>query len=427
MTDNTRFEKTGMVIFPVEYVENDDYRKAHIICRTLSNEVIAMFIHPKEEDVARAKNNSSSTIPLVEAFAETDRRAKIPCEADLSNSKSNPWGILLCEQVEQGKMFSTVLNGESVKLQAYKCKWASVLRDESSMPTPAIGLGYIEVNYTYSAKNTPQSYQTIQNMIKGYHEIANDPNIPPLEKQDLLQRSFEEITVHRKKIFTAISLKHKLIQENVNTFDLNALRLQIEALAYPWMQNGRYGMVLIRVRQGNTIISSASTQYVTGFHYKENRILTENENWDNFMKYKMKNLRSWLGRNDVSIDLIPAQRINYAYHGMEKCSNDFCRQSPFGTLNPATKMVKQYIDKDYHFRPDFDLVENNAFLASWTGIRLSKVRKGASKGNEIASTIHSFSKVFGNALQVTHDLQQRYFMDNKNYENSESNSDAKIA
>ncbi len=419
-TENT-FEKTGMVIFPIEYVENEDYRKAYIISKTIGGEVIAMFIHPKEEDVLRAKNNSSSTIPLVETFAETDRRAKLPCEASSENSKINPHGILLCEQVEKGKTFSITFNNDRINVQAYKCKWASVLREDSTMPTPAIGLGYVEVGYKYGDKNSPQSYQSVQNLIKGYHEIANNPNISPLDKQDALQRKYEEITCSRQKIFTAVSIKHRKIIENVNTYDLNELRNHIQGLASPWSGNGRYGMTTIRVRQGNTILSQASTHYTEGYHYKEGRVMTPEENWDNFVKYKLKWLRKYLGKPDYLVDLIPAQRINYAYHGIEKCSNDFCRMSPQGSLNPASKMMKQYIDKDFHFRPDLDLVQHNAFLASWTGVRLSEVRKGKSKGNEIASTIHSFSQVFGNALQVTHDLQKRYYMDNKDYDTQVNN------
>lgn len=415
MNEVRKFEKTGMVIFPVEYVENDNYLKSYIICRTLSNELIAMFIHPKEEDVLRAQNNTSSTIPLVETFADTGRRAKQPCEADINNSKENPSGILLCEQVEKGKMYTVSLNNEDVSVRAYKCKWASVLREDNYMPTPAIGLGYIEIGYKYGDKNSQQSFQSIQNMVKDYHEIANNPNINPLDKQDALQRKYEEITCSRQKIFTAISIKHTKILENVNTFDINALKELIQGLANPWSGNGRYGMVIVRIRNGNTILSEASTQYVEGYNYKEKRVMTQDENWDNFTKYKLKYIRKYLNSQQFSIDLIPAQRINYAYHGIEKCSKDFCQMSPHGSLRPATKMMKQYIDKDFHFRPDVDLVRSNAFLASWTGVRLSTVRKGESKGSEIASTIHSFSKVFGNALQVTRDLEMRYYMDNKDY------------
>lgn len=418
MMESKELEKTGMVVFPMKYVENENYLKAYIICKTISDEVIAMFIHPKEADVQRAKNNSSSTIPLVETFAETDRRAKLPCEADINNSKRNPFGILLCEQVEKGKMFLIDINGHRQQVQAYKCKWASILREDSTMPTPAIGLGYVEIGYAYGHQDSPQSYQSIQNMIKGYHEIANNPNLNPLDKQNALQRKYEDITTTRKKMFTAVSIKHRKIIENVDTRDQNRFRLLLEELAMPWSGSGRYGMVIIRVRQGNIIISQASTQFVMGFNYKENRVMSNDENWNNFIKYTMKHLSKWLGRDDVSIDLIPAQRINYAYHGVEKCSKDFCQQSPSGSLLPASKMMKQFVDKDFHFRPDIDLVRSNAFLASWTGVRLSELRRGEGKGNEIASTIHSFSKVFGNALQVTSDLSMRYYMDNKNYEES---------
>jgi hypothetical protein len=419
MTEKAKFEKTGMVIFPMKYIENEDYLRAHIICRNLEGEIIAMFIHPKEQDVLRAKNNSSSTIPLVETFAEEGRRARLPCASDIDNSKFKPFGIMLCEQVSEGKMFNIELGNETLSVRAYKCMWASVLREDESMPTPAIGLGYIEIGYAYGAKESPQSYQSIQSQIKQYQEMANNPNINPLDKESILQRKFEEITVQRKKMFAAVSIKHTKIIENVATNNMNDFRRLIESLAYPWSGNGRYGMVIIRVRQGNTILSKASTRFVTGYNYAENRILTENENWDSFQKYEMKYLSKWLNRGDISIDLIPAQRINYAYHGVEKCSNDYCRLSPQGSLYPASKMMKQYIDKDFHFRPDVDLVRNNAFLVSWTGVRLSQVRKGRGKGNEIASTIHSFSKVFGNALQVTRNLEQRYQMDNKAYKQEE--------
>jgi hypothetical protein len=418
MTKKTEFEKTGMVIFPMQYIENDNYLKAYIIGKTLSGEVIAMFVHPNPDSVKRAENNSSSTIPLVETFADEGRKARLPCEASEDNSKNSPYGILLCEQVTKGKEFLIELNGEKISVQAYKCVWASVLREDDEMPKPAIGLGYVEVGYAYGDKESSQSFQSIQNQIKEYFEINNNPNISPLDKASVLQRKYEEITVNRKKMFAAVSIKHREIVENVQTYDMASFRQLIEKLAYKWCGNGRYGMVTIRVRNGNTILSKASTRFVTGYNYKEKRILTNDENWDGFMKYEMKHLSKWLNRNDISIDLIPAQRINYAYHGMEKCSKDFCQLSPHGALKPATKMMKLYIDKDFHFRPDIDLVRNNGFLASWVGVRMAEVRQkkskqGGQEKNEIASSIHAFSKVFGNALEVTSDLQKRYYMDFK--------------
>ncbi len=408
--NKSSFTKTGMIIFPMLYCDNENYLKAYILARDLANNIIAMFIHPKEADIERAKHNSSTVLPSVEEFGDTSLRASTPCYASMDNNKHNTNGILLCEQVEAGKIFIHNDENGSIEVQAYRCKWASVLCDYSESSLPAIGLGYLEIDYAYE-KEGPKSYASIQSQIKQYKQLENDPNIPPLDKEDQLVRLYEGITVERKKIFKVVNIKHNKIVNNVETRNINELRNIIESLCTQYCVNGRYGLVLIRVRDGNTVLSKASSRYEMGFNYKTESICTANENWDKFVKYQLKYLNKYLNNPNLSIDLIPAQVINFAFHGMDKMSKEFCTQSSSQELKGATKLMKQYIDRHFHFKPDVDLVKNSAFLVSWIGVRTSRIRKGKSKGNEIASTIHSFSTVFGNALQVTNDLEHRFKMD----------------
>lgn len=404
------FTKTGMVIFPMSYSCNENYLKAYILARDLANNIIAMFIHPKEADIQRARSNSSTVLPSVDEFSETGPRASTPCYASPDNSKHKTNGILLCEQVEAGKIFIHSDENGSIEVQAYRCKWASVLCDYYESSLPAIGLGYLEVDYAYD-KEGPKSYASIQSQIKQFKQLENDPNINPLDKEDQLVRLYESITVERKKIFKVVNIKHKEIVNNVETRNINELRSIFENLCNHYCVNGRYGLVLIRVRKGNVVLSQASSRYEMGYNYGTESVCTNQENWDKFVKYKLKYLSKYLKDSSLSIDLIPAQIINFAFHGIDKMNKEFCTPSTSQELKGATKMVKQYIDKSFHFKPDVDLVRNSAFLISWIGVRTSRIRKSKSKGNEIASTIHSFSTVFGNALEVTNDLTHQYRMD----------------
>ncbi len=413
-------EYKGIIVFPLQYVELNNYFDSFLIGKDASDRIIKLFIRPNEQDVLNAQSSGSTTMPLIENFADISRRAMNPCFADMKNSKHNPVGVLLAEQCSQLNDEIIDFNGEQVNVAVYESRWASNLRESEDMPTPAIGVGYIEVAYNYP-KNDAQNFSQIKSLIKEYDNFNKISSISALDKDEQLQRMYEKITSTRSKIFTAIILKHKEIIEGVTDLSEAGFRGMLEGMAKKYSNNGRYGMVLIRVRQGDVVISSACTEYVQGFNYAGKRINTPDENWQSFLNYKFSKLSPWLSRQDVTIDFIPAQRINTAYHGKAMMGDDFFPVSGANQLLPASKYAKQFIDKECHFDPTVDLVEKSCFLASMVAVRIAKIQKGGDKNNELISNIHSFSTVIGNPFEIRSDLKTSFSMDNKIKQRAEAN------
>jgi hypothetical protein len=405
-------EYKGIIVFPLQYIELDNYYDSYLIGKDMSDNIIKLFIRPNNEDVLRAQSSGSTTIPLIENFADTSRRAQNPCFAQKDNGKFNPIGVILTEQTHHIGSEVIEFCDQQISVNVYECKWASNLRENEDMPTPAIGVGYVEITYNYP-KNDAQNYSRIKSLIKEYNNFSKISSISALDKSEQLQRMYEKITAERSKIFTAVILKHKEIEEKISDFSENGFRAKLEEMSNKYTKNGRYGMVLIRVRKGDVVISSACTEYVQGFNYAKKVICTAEENWKSFLDYKFSKLSPWLSNQDVSIDFIPAQRINTAYHGKEMMGNDFFPLSPASHLLPPTKYVKQFIDKSCYFNPSIDLVKESCFLASMIGIRMAKIQKGTDRGNELISNIHSFSTVIGNPFEVRYNLKTPYTMDKK--------------
>lgn len=393
-------QMAGMVTFPIEYVNNQDYRQAYMLARDLSNNVIKVHIVPKDDLVQRAKGSNSHSVPLISEFSKTGRKALKSCIAKPENSKNNPVGILLCEQVVP--VGQTQHNGQTYN--TFEAKWASNLRIDEAEPTPGIGLGFFEVAYTYPKSDPSRSYNAVQQMIRGFLEKKNSPAMNPLDATSILTQEAEKIFHTRAKRYSAIVLKHREIIENIQVGTPNELRSILEQAVSKYTQDGRYGVALIRVRRGNVVHTQASTRYVQDYNYQEGRVRNNDENWANFRKYEAQKLFPFIKDGQYSVDIIPAQRIYFGPQGVSRYDKEFMPVSQNGVTNPPSKMMKQFVDKLYHHDPSVDLVANQGFLASFVGVRIARIEDGASFGNEIASSIHSFSKVVAPAIAIRADL-----------------------
>jgi hypothetical protein len=393
-------QMAGMVIFPVRYIVQDDYKQSYIIARDLQNKFVKIHILPNENMVKRAQQSTSHSIPMVSEFAKTGKKARNPCAADEKNSKNKPCGVLLCEQITkvQDSMHA------NYTFPTYHAKWASNLREDLAEPTPGIGVGFLEISYTYPKKNPNQSFASIKNMTASYIEKANSPIINPLDRDDLLTRDAEMIFNTRGKRYSSVIIKHREIQENLSISTPNQLRGMLESAVSKYTNNGRYGVALIRVRKGDVVDTDASTRFVMDYNYTEKRINTHDENWNRFRRYEAEKLFPFIKDGGYSIDIIPCQRIYFGPQGITKYDKELMPISGEGHINPPSKLIKQFVDKKYHTDPTYDLVVNHAFLASFIGVRVARIEDGSSQGNEIASTIHSYSKVVAPAIALRADL-----------------------
>lgn len=407
---------SGMVIFPVTYVVTDDYKQSYVIARDLNNKFVKVHICPNEKAVQRSNSGDAFSIPLVSEFAKTGRHARNPCYADKKNSKNNPVGILLCEQVQ--KVQDSEHKGYS--FPTFTAKWASVLRIDTLEPTPGLGIGFFEVAYTYPKDQPQKNIAAINQMIKGFVEKANSPIINPLERSEILTREAELIFNTRAKRYSAMIIKHNEIVENISVTTPKELRTILESSVQKYTVDGRYGVALIRVRRGNVVNTSASTRFSMEYNYSERRINTDEENWHNFRKYQLNNLYPFIKDPAYSIDIIPCQRIYFGPKGVGRFNKEFMPVSPASVVNPPSKWMKQFIDKKYHVDPTVDLVKKQAFLASFIGVRVA--RESGGQQNHLASTIHSVSKVVCPAIAIKSDLSAYQLDTDEN--NTDSNANA---
>ncbi len=395
-------ELTGMAVFPARYVVEEDYKQSYMIARDVRDRLVKIHILPNENTVLKSQQSSSYTIPLISEFAKTNRRALFSCIADPKNSKNSPFGILLCEQVTQ--VDNSMHKGHS--FPTYHAKWASILRPDNEEPTPGLGIGYLEVNYVYPNTSPDKSFQAVSRLLSNFHEIKNSPAINPLDRETMLAKEAERIFHAREKRYASIIIKHKEIQENLfpQYFDAQLLRNIIENLVSKYQVNGRYGMALIRVRVGENVLLKHCAKYSMGYDYKNKQVYTLDQVWEQFSKYELNKLMSASNIANVSFDIIPCQKIFFGPKGISKCDKDLMPFSKEGVVNPPSKVMKQFIDASCHRDPTIDLNKSWSFLASYVGVRTARIESGSSSGNEIASTIHSFSRVVGNAITIRRDL-----------------------
>jgi hypothetical protein len=391
-------DTTGMVLFPLGYVNNDDYKESYFIARNVRDELVKMHIMPNEKSVQRASQSTSHSIPLVSEFSKTSKKARNPCKASQKNSKHNPVGIILCEQVQ--KMQDSQHAG--VTYPTFFCKWASNLRPDEEEPTPGVGVGFLDIAFLYT--NDQTKFQAQKKLEQEFLEIENSPAISPLDRDRLLAQASEKLFNFYDKSYSAVIIKYKEINENIAVSSEEHFRQLLESAVSKYAMNGRYGIALLRVRNGDTVIVSECTRYTMNYNYTEHRVMTPDENWESFKSYDMKNIMAYINNPQYSVDIIPCQRIYFGPQGITKYNKELMPVSFNGVINPPSKLMKQFVDKNFHRNATKNLVKNEAFLASHIGVRVARIEDGQSSGNEIASTIHSFSRVISPAIAIRADL-----------------------
>jgi hypothetical protein len=289
-----------------------------------------------------------------------------------------------------------------VTYPTFFCKWASNLRPDEEEPTPGVGVGFLDIAFLYT--NDQTKFQAQKKLEQEFLEIENSPAISPLDRDRLLAQASEKLFNFYDKSYSAVIIKYKEINENIAVSSEEHFRQLLESAVSKYAMNGRYGIALLRVRNGDTVIVSECTRYTMNYNYTEHRVMTPDENWESFKSYDMKNIMAYINNPQYSVDIIPCQRIYFGPQGITKYNKELMPVSFNGVINPPSKLMKQFVDKNFHRNATKNLVKNEAFLASHIGVRVARIEDGQSSGNEIASTIHSFSRVISPAIAIRADL-----------------------
>lgn len=379
----------GVIFYPREYVINKDERMLSFIKGVTEGgrEAVA-YIIPEEKFILASKDkDNASTVPTVYDFSRKPGKAKNPCQASKDNSKENPCGVILLEQISLAPELKAQHNGAEV----ISAKWASVICDGSHESQFAVGVGYLEIST--QGKPTAEAVE-LESRFKEICSPSNNSGLSPLQIQEQKEMLFKQIISKRKKKFTAVILKPELTVEvkeaNVEKYK-HIIKRALEAFT---TKSGMYGGCIVRVRNGDVVDPSCS--YVC-----EHRFSFENKGPDDiekvlsdFMKFGgMKAFRVGTQQGNI-LEIIPLQRINCAQNGNNRYSQ--CLMD--GSEN--SKTLKTFVESEKREDPQLRYKANKAFLFANIACRLSVLDSEDYEGNVLLSAIHAFSAPKGNFLTI---------------------------
>lgn len=393
----------GFVLYPREYcINQQDAFKSYVKGVDENGKLCVVFLKLEDRFVQQAKENISLSVPSFARLSEVGRNAKNPCYSSRDNSKTNPEGVLLIEQ-------ATLLKHDQMeRFNLYYCKWMSVLRASSDQydPEPVSGYGYLEINLSNKLSNDAAEqlieYKNIQNNIKQ----AAQNGEPVVELIEQSEKVAANIIASRKKWYSAITMdidKTEVIEPNRND-----LYNKFLSTVKQYTTAGEYGNLLVRVRDGNKVISALCGVIKHGFDFSKKSIQDPNESFNLYMKFGGGKALAQAKSQGLTVEVIPARQTNFNISG-HKFTEDIEKALKKGA---TPKLFKTFMEKEFHFIPDIDPNKEKAFVCSKIAIRRSRLRN-QHEGNLLGGSIHAYSKPICNAFEIGPDGGRAYLMDYK--------------
>jgi hypothetical protein len=416
----------GMILYPVKYViDMEDPDKSYALCRDINDCLVMFLLNPEERHKEAAAKNTSKSVPQLRKFAERHKTAKNPCYADIANNKRTPHGIFVGEQITpKGERTLSLsgddavnFKGEQVTLPVYEGKWASIVRDKVDGYRAPVGFGYLEVDFNRTL--SPNG-----NVLKlKYDEISrilSEPDKYPDE--DLVQLASEKIKLggelreDRKKRFVGVLLhvKNMLTLEEISR---DRIREAVSKIHAHYTKEGLYGGAIIRVRDGDRVITRLCKACDSAYDAGQKVVKKFDVVFDDFLRYGGNRLIDEAYRKGYTMDIIPTERFNCGFNGNDIYSKDMASGSG--------KVLKTYVDNDYHEDPLADIKRNNGFLFAKVCMRLAMTTDGTN--NYLLSAIHAFSKPLGSILSIDRAGNSVYSLDSKGAEKRPSAKALEVA
>lgn len=380
----------GFVLYPRHYhIDHQDPGKSFVRGARYDGSECVVRLRPTYVARSNARDTAGASVPTLARFAETHRRARTPCFATPKNARGGEGGVLLMEQVSLDSKASREHGGVPV----YTAKWASVLREGADMPDPVIGFGYLETGF---APKLEESARALQGEIDLLRRTMLQSGPTPEMTQQLQAKLAEQLT-HRRKWFAAVVMEPRDIATYASPTKAQLAQVLHDVLV-PRTDHGRYGMALLRVRDGDRVLAGQSAQVKMDYDFSGGFVKPYEEIFDEFLKFGGgAGLISILQRDPkLSLDVIPAQRINCrrsdAVYADQLMVNDS------GNWRPG-KVLRTYVDQAYHtdFSENFHV--RKAYLYAKVAVRIARAT-GSGLGNDLMSSIHAFSAPIGNAYCI---------------------------
>lgn len=386
---------TGFVGYPQRYELNPDPTKSIIHGVDQEGKQFKLTLAIPERFIEQAKRRADVSIPEVGTMAETHRRARNPCLAHPDNGPdTKTGGVFLAEQVQ-------VVDAQN---GICKANWLSILRDMEDSPSPATGIGYLEINakQVFTPEAEAIKLRLIEmnnafNAIKGnVDEVDAILGIPVLDFS--MEREQLALSLYRmmdKTWFIGCDVQYHRIQ-TLAMDDMKADAGLVTDLISANTENGMYGGVIIRpvlIDQGKRVVDVSSVRRLNHqYDYVKRQVPNTDTVWDNFLKHGGTGWYRAMKSKGYEIEVIPVQRINCGGKSNEK----------YGAAMTSgfSKQLKAFVDTRFHHAPYVNFAMQNANLASPIAMRLADTRRAEFGGNVLLSTIHSFGPAIGNVLEL---------------------------
>lgn len=399
--------KGGMVLYPREYVidpTNSD--NSYVVGADIKGRVVVAYIIPTEQAKANARDsNTAQSIPSLEEFSQTHRKAMHPCFASKDNSYASPSGVLLLEQISP-------FNDCPVKhdLPVYKCKWASILRETDDSPLVPMGYGFLEINCNRKFSDEINEY------INRYNEIDADikagliDNVVDADQEKMRLHSM--IMSKKKKWFIAVILKNRELIQLTNVTEAGFVEV-LRPFLERYTEKGMYGGAMIRVRDGNTVLSELCSQCDMSYDYKNLVVRDVKGVIDDFLAWDGKKIiRELKSKPQLIVEIIPTQRINCGKIGNDRYNKDL---SYLGGSMQIPKTLKTYVSSEVYTNPVIDYKKEKKFLYSMIAVRVAEIHSSKGTGNLLVSAIHAFSAPIGNVFSIDESGKPAYIMNNSEW------------
>ncbi|MND12159.1 hypothetical protein D3C87_378590 [compost metagenome] len=400
--------KGGSVFYPRKYFVNpssDDLSFA--VGVDIKGKMMVVYLLPTEEAKSNARDsNTAQSVPTFSEFSQTHRKAMHPCFASEENCFNTPCGVMLLEQLTP--YVDCPVGHEH---PVFKCKWASILREMDDSPLVPIGYGYLEIN------SNKKYSDEVNELINRYKEIEADMKAGLVT--NLIEADQKKMSLHglimgqKKKWFVSVILKNRELYPLTDVSE-SGFRAALTPHLLKYTEKGMYGGAMIRVRDGEKVISSLCCQCDMTYDYKETVVKPVDTTIGEFLAFDGRKIIREVGKNPaLVVEIIPTQRINCGKLGNDKYGKDLS-YARGGMQVPKT--LKTYVSSEVHGDPLIDYKKEKKFLYSMVAVRVAEIHSAKGTGNLLVSAMHAFSSPIGNPFSIDRTGKPAYYLDNNEWE-----------
>ncbi len=385
---------TGFIGYPQSYELGQTPETSFIRGVDQAGQPFLLELKIPSNFIEAAKKKTDISIPDVISLAETHRKARNPCFAGELNGPTNAaGGVFLAEQV---KIVDASTNH-------YSANWLSILREDENAPAQRSGLGYMEINGKQATSlDAEEKKLRLIDMNGAYIDaLASNPEAESVMGMSLLEFTQErdELALAlfdmQQKWFIGVEVQYDRLV-SLNMGDELAAKKKVVDFISDNSVNGMYGGVILRpvkMEGDKRIVVVDSVRRLNHqYDYTKKSIPTVDSLWSTFMEMGGSGWLKAMKSKGYEVEAIPCQRVNCGKVSNEKYAKEMGKG--------FSKQLKAFVDNRFHHAPYVNFAMQNAYLASPIAMRNAETRKSDFNGNILLSSMHSFGKAIGNALEI---------------------------